>query len=102
MRIVEYDNSIGQFILSLDRDAQADITRTIDMLEKNGHLLRMPHSKKIGKRLYELRTLGANNVRILYTFYNDAAWLLHGFVKKTNKTPLQELDMAKNKLKALD
>jgi phage-related protein len=102
MRIVECDSSIGEFIEALPLDIQADVVRIIDLLEKNGHLLWMPHSKKIMKGLYELRIPSQVQVRILYTFFNNSAFLLHCFIKKSNKLPYQELNTALRKLKMLE
>ena len=58
----------------------------------------MPHSKKIHKELYELRVKGDIEVRILYGFIGKAAYLVHGFKKKSNKTPKKEIDIALKRL----
>jgi phage-related protein len=52
-------------------------------------------TKHIGDRIYELRVGGRNIVRILW-FYAAGAKivLLHGFVKKSERTPPNELRKA--------
>jgi phage-related protein len=62
----------------------------------------MPLAKSMGHGLHELRVTvsGNRNVRIL--FYVDAQQrivLLHGFVKKTARTPLVDLDLARKRMK---
>ncbi len=53
--------------------------------------------KKLDDGLYELRP-GDN--RLLFFFYDGARFvLLHGFRKKTQKTPRHEIDMAKEQMK---
>ena len=46
--------------------------------------------------------MGKNAVRIFYIFsYGRIIYLLHGFKKKTQKTPNRELMIAKNRQKEL-
>jgi len=88
------------FILSLNPKQQAKIYREIDLLEKFGNELHYPHVDTIkGKKykdLWELRIEFASNIfRIFYfLFQSNNAVLLHGIVKKKQKTPKKELDVA--------
>ncbi|OGH69107.1 MAG: hypothetical protein A3I29_04560 [Candidatus Magasanikbacteria bacterium RIFCSPLOWO2_02_FULL_44_11] len=102
MRILFFYKSIGVFINTLDRSAATKVLRTINLLERFGSQLKMPHSKKIDRDLFELRIRGQQEIRLLYTFYKDGAILLHGFIKKTEKMPLRELLTARHKLTLLD
>ncbi len=104
--IVEfYQNSKGRepvadFIDSLSIEAQAKIMRLIDLLARYGVLLKEPYTKQIKGKLRELRIVDKiGNVRILYFTYTDKRFiLLHGFVKKTGKTPVAEIDMAEKRM----
>ena len=102
MNIRFFDSHLEKFIYSLDEATTAKILRTIDLLEMFGNQLTLPHSKKVQARLFELRILGKQQIRIFYTFHKDKAFLLHGFVKKSNQIPKKELSLALQKLKALD
>jgi phage-related protein len=51
--------------------------------------------------LFELRVVGKHNIRLIYTFYEDDIYVLHGFVKKTQEIPKWELDTAQRKLQQL-
>ena len=53
--------------------------------------------KKLDKELYELRVKNAR--LMLYFDGNNFFILLHGFVKKTQKTPLQEINKAKKEIR---
>ena len=89
-----YHNGIQPFIQSLQKSSQYKLLRQIDLLEKYGHQLGMPHVRKIDDNLYELRSRGSQEVRILFCFYNQQCYLLHAFIKKTQKTPMKEIQTA--------
>ena len=71
--------------------------RTIDLLEMNGPLLREPYSKPLENGIFELRTKqGSNITRVLYFFIvGKKAVLTNGFIKKSQKTPKAEKELAK-------
>ena len=82
---------------SLDAKMYAKVSRTIRLLEVNGHQLRAPYSKELTDGILELRiSFGGNITRVLYFFIvGDTAVLTNGFVKKTQQTPPQEIARAK-------
>ena len=86
------------FIKSLDESTIAKTIHSIDLLEKFGPLLRMPHVKKLTNNIYELRIKGKQEVRILFTFNKKEIILLHAFQKKTQKTPQKDIDTALKRL----
>ncbi|KKU11687.1 MAG: Phage derived protein Gp49-like protein (DUF891) [Parcubacteria group bacterium GW2011_GWC2_45_7] len=94
MEVQFFDEKIEQFIDDLEKQTIAKVLRTIDLLKQFGHQLGMPHSKKIDHRLFELRVKGQQEVRIFYTFHRDTVFLLHGFVKKSQKIPEKKLRTA--------
>lgn len=102
MRIETLDKSIDVFLLGLEKQTQAKAIRTLNLLEEFGYRLGMPHSKKVGKELFELRIRGKQEVRVFYTFRKTDIILLHGFVKKSQKIPVKEFQIALQKLGLLD
>lgn len=101
MNIHFFDTQLEKFIYSLDEPTVAKVLRTIDLLETFGHKLTLPHSKKVHTQLFELRIRGKQEVRIFYTFYKDGAILLHGFIKKSKRTPTKEMITAIRRLQYL-
>ena len=62
----------------------------------------MPLARKMGDGLWELRsTLSSGIARTFFTVFDDQIVLLHGFVKKAQKTPPKELALAKRRLMKL-
>ena len=99
---ITYDDSIKKALSKLESSSVTKVMRTIDLLERFGKDLRMPHSKKISESLFELRVKGKQEIRVFYTFRKNYGVLLHLFIKKSQKTPLKELAVAKSRLYLLD
>lgn len=67
-----------------------------------GWPLGMPLVRKMAKDLWEIRIrLHRRIARVLFTIANDDMVLLHGFVKKSQDTPKEDLDLAKERLRQL-
>jgi phage-related protein len=60
----------------------------------------MPYIKPLGDKLYEVRAdVNRNTFRVIYFLYTGRRFiLLHGFQKKTQKTPEKELERARKYL----
>jgi len=102
MKACAFDNSIGKFLASLDKKTGPKVVRTIELLEEYGPKLGMPHSKRVRDGIFELRIRGIQEVRVFYIFQKDSVILLHGFIKKSQKTPKKELELALQRAKTLD
>ena len=62
----------------------------------------MPLARKIADDLWELRShISSGVARTFFTVYRHRIVLLHGFVKKSRKTPANELAVAKRRLTKL-
>lgn len=98
---IQLHHDVEKFIASLEKPAVAKVLRTIDLLERFGHQLGMPHSKWVNRDFFELRIRGQQEVRIFYTLRSEGAYLLHGFIKKSQRIPQRELEQAERKLSEL-
>ena len=76
---------------------QTKIIGNLLVLKEKGYLVREPYPKYIVDGIFEFRIIVGNNIsRILYFFYvGERIILTNGFVKKTNKTPMKEIELAK-------
>lgn len=102
MEVKFFNNTLEHFIQTLEKPTISKVFRMIDLLREFGHRLNMPLSKHLGGGLFELRVRGRQEVRIIYTFHQDRAVLLHGFLKKSPSIPKRDLEKARQRLFALD
>jgi phage-related protein len=79
----------------------ADFLRLVQMMERHGADLRMPHSRSMGQGLFELRCRGKEGIgRVFYcTMVGREIVILHSFIKKTQETPERELATARKRLR---
>lgn len=62
--------------------------------------LGMPLVRNLGEGIHELRSHIPNGIiRVLFIVSNKTMVLLHGFIKKTQKLPLQDSKIAKERAK---
>jgi phage-related protein len=87
---------VEEFIESLDERTQEKFIYKQTLLGLMGPRLRHPHTDDLGDGLLELRFKGIEGqIRVLFFFMiNKEIILVHGFVKKTQKTPKNELRTA--------
>lgn len=90
------DSPVEDFIESLDYKTKRKFLFKRVLLEEYGPRLFYPHTKYLGDDIFELRFEGIEGtIRILYFFfYNNQIIFTNGFIKKSNKTPVQEKEAA--------
>jgi len=68
-----------------------------------GWPLGMPLIRKLDRGLWEVRSITSTGIaRVFFTVKEGLIILLHGFVKKSQKTPQNELDTARRRLSNLE
>lgn len=63
----------------------------------------MPHCRPLGGGLWEVRSAVSDGriARVIFSLKGDDMVLLHGFIKKSQKTPSRDLDLARARLREL-
>ena len=91
---------VAEFIDALSIESRAKVFRTIKLLKDYGVLLKEPYTRQVRGKIRELRIRdSAGAVRIFYfTFTGRRIILVHGFIKKTEKTPLSEIETAEKRM----
>ena len=91
------EKPVEDFINSLEVKVKAKLLKDIELLSIYGNMLGEQYSKHLQDGIYELRTKqGSNCIRSLYFFMVDKKIIItNGFVKKTQKTPKEEIKKAK-------
>src|SRR3989304_9491761 len=103
-RKVSGEYPVLNFIQSLSPKQRAKIENEIDLLELYGIYLSYPYKRKIGgdryKDLWELRIrFDKSQFRIIYFLYMKNVFvLIHAFCKKKQKTPRNELEIARGRM----
>jgi phage-related protein len=90
---------VRDWLKSLPPDARKAIGEDLKTVQF-GWPLGMPLVRKMDPGLWEVRsTIDAGIARILFTTVGPVMVLLHGFVKKTGKTPMDDLKLALRRMK---
>jgi phage-related protein len=75
--------------------------KLLNLIESHGANLGAPHTAPMGDGLFEVRAKAKEGIgRALFCYMKgENICILHAFVKKTQKTPKKELDLAKARIK---
>lgn len=83
---------------AMDRKTVGEDIKTVQF----GWPLGMPLVGHMGGDIWEVRVKLENRIaRVLFAIDGQTMVLLHGFIKKQQKTPASELDLARDRLKQL-
>ena len=99
---IEYHSEKLQLeILALPAGILARYFKCTDRMLEFGPDLGMPHTRAMSGGLFELRLKASEGIgRVFYgVVIGKKIIMLHQFVKKTDKTPLKELAIARKRLK---
>ena len=96
-----YSAAVLEDILALPDTLAARYVVLTRRMVAVGANLGEPHTKAMGQGLFELRLKGAEGIaRVFYcTQVGRRIVVLHSFVKKSQRTPLRELDVAMARMK---
>ena len=87
---------VTEFIDKLPTKLHSKTVRAIRFLREGGNQIKPPYSMPLGDGLFELRVkFSSDIVRIIYFYLNGKIIVLtNGFVKKQQKTPRSEIELA--------
>ena len=99
--IIYYNEAVRLWVDSLPVGIRAYYARITEAMCQYGPNLGMPYTRALGDELFEIRARGKEGIaRIFYgTVVRSQIMILHGFVKKTDKTPRRELATARRRLR---
>lgn len=108
VKAVFYESGSGnmpvrEWLLSLDREDRRIIGEDIATVEF-GYPIGMPVCRNLGNGLYEVRSSISDGriARVIFVVKRGYMVLLHGFIKKTQKTPKQDIDLASKRARELE
>lgn len=96
-------NPVRDWIVALAEPDRRTIGKDVQKVEF-GWPIGMPYCRPLGRGVWEVRSdLSSGRIgRVLFCLRDGEMILLHGFIKKSQKTPPHELDMAVRRMKELD
>lgn len=99
-RTADGDSPVREFLESLDEKTRVRFAWSIEQLRVRNAQARPPLVKHLEGKIWELREESSTKVyRLLYFFYTGQKIVfLHGFQKKTQKTPRREIETAQKRL----
>jgi len=90
-------------VLSLDNDMQGKVIYALEKLEAQGNSMRYPHTTVIRNGLFELRVGKKNIARTFFAFVKGKKiYVLRTFIKKSQKTPTAEIQLALKRLEEFE
>lgn len=94
---------VRDWLKDLPREEKKSIGADI-MTVQFGWPIGMPLVRHLGDGIWEVRTnLPRGKIaRVLFFMHGNAMILLHGFIKKTQKTPKEELELAKRRMRQFE
>ena len=98
-----YSREVQEDIMSLPVTLQARYIGLTQRMLEYGPNFGLPHTDAFGGGLFELRLKSADGIaRVFFcTMVEQEIIMLHSFIKKTQKTPLKEIKLAKQRMKEL-
>lgn len=96
-----YSKNVEKKILELPNGLLARYLRLTDLMIEFGANLGLPHTKVLNEGLIELRIKSKEGIaRVFYcTMIKKKIVILHLFIKKSNRIPKKEMQIAKNRMK---
>jgi phage-related protein len=97
------ESPVEAFLNSLDQRTQLRFIWSMEQLRVRNVTAREPLVKHLDGKLWELREESQTNIfRVVYCFVSGRRIVfLHGFQKKTQKTPRGEIEIARRRLARL-
>ena len=88
-------NPVRDWLMKLGPEDKRQLGHDISVVEF-GWPIGMPVCRNLGDGLWEIRSDLSNGriARVLFCMRRGELMLLHGFIKKTQKTPKADLDLA--------
>lgn len=99
--VIEYFNSAVQATIEVWPTGLRARYRALTLrMANHGANLGMPHTRALGGGLFEIRVKSAEGIgRAFYcALVGRRIVILHGYVKKSDKTPAKELSIARNRM----
>ena len=102
--VMDFYRGVEDMIVEMPPRIQARMIRLLELMEEHGANLGAPHTMPVGDGLFEIRAKAKEGIgRALFCYMKgNHVYMLHAFVKKSQKTPKKDLDLAKARMKEVN
>ena len=99
--VLFFNAKVQAEIMAWPAGIQACFTRIAERMADHGPNLGMPYTRSFGDGLFEIRARGTEGIGRAFfcLLVGKRIVILHGFIKKTQDTPAQELKLARKRMK---
>ena len=88
-------DSVVQEIDDFGENDAVKVFKVVELLKKYGHSVLETHIKHIDEKIWEIKI---DRYRVLYFLYENQHYILiRAFIKKTQKTPKREIEIAERR-----
>lgn len=103
-KILFHNASVQADIEAWPPGISASFVRIAEQIEISGPNLGLPYTKAMGDGLFEIRARGQEGIGRAFfcCMVGRKVVILHGFIKKTQATPVRELKVARKRMKEIE
>ncbi|MFC6632494.1 type II toxin-antitoxin system RelE/ParE family toxin [Microbulbifer taiwanensis] len=101
---IDFYDGVENAILAMPPKIQARMLRLLELAETYGANLGAPHTAPLGDGLFEIRAKASEGIaRALFCYMQgNHIYILHAFVKKSQKLPKKEFRLAQARMKEIN
>lgn len=102
-KVVFLNEKVEKDTLSFPKGILANFIHIVEMIEEFGSDLGQPYTSKVEKDIFEIRARGREGIgrSFFCTTKGKEIIILHSFIKKTQKIPKKEIELARKRLKEI-
>ena len=100
-KVTFFNEQVKDQTLGFPKGILANLLHILEIIEESGPMIGKPYTSSMGKGLFEIRAKGKEGIgRSLFcTFKGKEIIILNSFIKKTQKTPRKEIELARKRMK---
>ena len=101
---IDFYDGVEDAIVDMPTKIQARMFRLLELMELHGANLGTPHTTPLGDGLFEVRAKAKEGIGRAFFCYmkGEHIYILHAFVKKSQKAPKKDLDLARARMKEVN
>lgn len=101
---IDFYDDVMQDIWNIPPNIQARMLRLLELIEQHGANLGSPHTEPLGDGLFEVRAKAQEGIgRGIFCYMQGKhIYVLRAFIKKSQKTPKHEIELARQRQKEVN